>query len=104
MKIHPQYTAKYFHVIAFRAMGFTYVEKKPAPRPKNCSIAMPLDLSAKGNSSTRYARRTFQYRILLLEENLTVCECVVANIVAWAVCEDEEEHSDRCLIILLFYS
>jgi hypothetical protein len=56
MKIHPQYTAKYFHVIAFRAIGFTYVEKNPAPRPKNCSIAIPLDLSAKGNSSTRYAR------------------------------------------------
>jgi hypothetical protein len=104
MKIHPQYTAKYFQVIAFRAMGFTYVEKNPAPRPKNCSIAMPLDLSAKGNSSTRYAMETFQYRVSLLGENLTVRECIVANIVAWAVCEDEEKHSDRCLVILLLYS
>lgn len=80
------------------------MEKKPAPRPKNSSLAMPLDLSARGNSSTRYARWTFQYRILLLEENLTVFECVVANIVAWAVCEDEEEYSDRCLVTLLLYS
>lgn len=32
---------------------YTYVEKKPAPRPKNCSIAIPRDRSAKGKSSTR---------------------------------------------------
>ena len=30
---------KYFHVIAFMAIGFEYAEKKLAPRLKNCSIA-----------------------------------------------------------------
>lgn len=47
-------------------MGFTYVEKKAPALPKNCSIAIPRDLSAKGKSSMRYAEaRTLSVQYLV---------------------------------------
>ena len=48
-----QYVINHFHEIFFKPIGFTNVVKKPAPRPKNWKMAIPLDLSANGHNSTR---------------------------------------------------
>lgn len=50
---HTQYMMRYFHFAFWSPIGFTKVEKKPAPRPKNWKTEIPRDRTANGKSSTR---------------------------------------------------
>jgi hypothetical protein len=52
---HTQYVIIHFHPTSCSPIGLTKVVKKPAERPKNWKIVIPLARCAKGKSSTKNA-------------------------------------------------